>query len=100
MNWNALVEAQNRKTYVLPLGWDSRDAIAEQLECSPDRVRVLLGPALRAKTVETSVFPVWDEVTKKVIRITAYRKRPTGAPAKSPSAAPCSSPFAGGKQSR
>ncbi len=100
MNWNALVEAQNRKTYVLPLGWDSRDAIAEQLECSPDRVRVLLGPALRAKTVETSVFPVWDEVTKKVIRITAYRKRPTGAPAKSPSAGPCSSPSAGGKQSR
>ena len=100
MNWNALVEAQNRKTYVLPLGWDSRDAIAEQLECSPDRVRVLLGPALRAKTVETSVFPVWDEVTKKVIRITAYRKRPTGVPAKSPSAAPCSSPSAGGKQSR
>jgi hypothetical protein len=100
VNWNALVEAQNRKTYVLPLGWDSRDAIAEQLECSPDRVRVLLGPALRAKTVETSVFPVWDEVTKKVIRITAYRKRPTGAPAKSPSSALCSSPSAGGKQSR
>lgn len=100
MNWNALVEAQNRKTYVLPPGWDSRDAIAEQLECSPDRVRVLLGPALRAKTVETSVFPVWDEVTKKVVRITAYRRRPTGAPAKSPSAAPCSSLSAGGKRSR
>lgn len=100
MNWNALVEAQNRKTYVLPPGWDSRDAIAEQLECSPDRVRVLLGPALRAKTVETSVFPVWDEVTKKVIRITAYRKRPTGALAKSPSSAPCSSLSAGGKRSR
>lgn len=75
MNWKQLVEAQNRRTYVLPPGWDSRDKIAEQLECSVDNVRVLLGPAIRAKSVEVSVFPVWDEVTKKVSRVTAYRRR-------------------------
>lgn len=75
MNWKQLVEAQNRRTYVLPTGWDSRDKIAEQLECSVDNVRVLLGPAIRAKSVEVSVFPVWDEVTKKVVRVTAYRRR-------------------------
>lgn len=75
MNWKQLVEAQNRRTYVLPPGWDSRDKIAEQLECSVDNVRVLLGPAIRAKAVEVSVFPVWDEVTKKVVRVTAYRRR-------------------------
>ena len=75
MNWKQLVEAQNRRTYVLPPGWDSRDKIAEQLECSVDNVRVLLGPAIRAKSVEVSVFPVWDEVTKKVVRVTAYRRR-------------------------
>jgi hypothetical protein len=77
MNWKQLVEAQNRRTYVLPPGWDSRDNIAEQLECSVDNVRVLLGPAIRAKSVEVSVFPVWDEVTKKVVRVTAYRRRGT-----------------------
>lgn len=77
MNWKQLVEAQNRRTYVLPPGWDSRDRIAEQLECSVDNVRVLLGPAIRAKSVEASVFPVWDEVTKKVVRVTAYRRRST-----------------------
>ena len=77
MNWKQLVEAQNRRTYVLPPGWDSRDKIAEQLECSVDNVRVLLGPAIRAKSVEVSVFPVWDEVTKKVVRVTAYRRRST-----------------------
>jgi len=77
MNWKSLVEAQNRKTYVLPSGWDSRDKIAEQLECSPDNVRILLGPAIRAKSVEMQQFPVWDDVTKKVVRVTAYRKRPT-----------------------
>jgi len=75
VNWKQLVEAQNRRTYVLPPGWDSRDKIAEQLECSVDNVRVLLGPAIRAKSVEVSVFPVWDEVTKKVVRVTAYRRR-------------------------
>lgn len=75
MNWKSLVEAQNRKTYVLPQGWDSRDRVAEQLECSVDNVRVLLGPAIRNKTVEVQQFPVWDDVTKKVVRVTAYRRR-------------------------
>ena len=79
MNWKALVEAQNKKTYVLPQGWDSRDRVAEQLECNVDNVRVLLGPAIRNKTVEVQQFPVWDDVTKKVIRITAYRRRVTDA---------------------
>jgi hypothetical protein len=75
VNWKSLVEAQNRKTYVLPQGWDSRDRVAEQLECSVDNVRVLLGPAIRNKTVEVQQFPVWDDVTKKVVRVTAYRRR-------------------------
>ncbi len=79
MNWKSLVEAQNKKTYVLPQGWDSRDRVAEQLECNVDNVRVLLGPAIRNKTVEVQQFPVWDDVTKKVIRITAYRRRITDA---------------------
>ena len=75
MNWKQLVEAQNKKTYVLPAGWDSRDKVAEQLECSVDNVRVLLGPAIRNKTVEVQQFPIWDDITKKVVRITAYRRR-------------------------
>jgi hypothetical protein len=74
VNWKQLVEAQNRRTYVLPPGWDSRDKIAEQLECNPDNVRVLLGPAIRAKTVEVNTFPLWDDITKKVVRVTAYRR--------------------------
>ena len=78
MNWKQLVEAQNRKTYVLPPGWDSRDTIAEQLECSVENVRVLLGPAIRSKTIEVQTFPIWDEITKKVTRVTAYRRRQAG----------------------
>jgi hypothetical protein len=79
VNWKSLVEAQNKKTYVLPQGWDSRDKVAEQLECNVDNVRVLLGPAIRNKTVEVQQFPVWDDVTKKVVRVTAYRRRVTDA---------------------
>ena len=82
MNWKLLVEAQNKKTYVLPAGWDSRDDVAEQLECSAENVRVLLGPAIRNKTVEVQVFPVWDDITKKVVRVTAYRRRLPADPKK------------------
>lgn len=74
MNWKNFVEESHAKAYKLPQGWDSRDTIAEQLDCSVDNVRRLLAPALKAGTIETAVFPVWDDVTKKIIRVTAYRK--------------------------
>ena len=73
-NWKTLVETQNAKSYVLPDGWDSRETVAEMLECSEDRVRIWLAPALKNGTVETAVFPVWDDVTKRVVRVTAYRR--------------------------
>lgn len=74
MNWKSFVETAHAKEYVLPPGWDSKDAIAEQLNCASDSVRRLLAPALKAGTVETGCFPVWDDVTKKIVRVTAYRK--------------------------
>ena len=76
MNWKSLVETQNAKSYVLPEGWDSREKIAEQLECSPDRVRILLAPGLKSGAIETAVFPVWCDVTKRVVRTSAYRRKP------------------------
>ena len=79
MNWKTLVENQNAKSYVLPAGWDSRETIAEQLECSPDRVRVLLSPGLKSGTIETAIFPVWCGVTKRVLRMTAFRRKPAQA---------------------
>lgn len=76
MNWKQFVEATQAKTYVLPAGWDSRDKIAEQLGCGVDHVSRLLAPAIKSRSVETNVFPVWDNVTKRVMRVTAYRKIP------------------------
>ena len=77
MNWKTHVETQSAKLFVLPEGWDSREKIADQLECSPERVRVQLAPGLKAGSIEMNVFPVWDKITKRVIRVTAYREKPT-----------------------
>lgn len=74
MNWKNFVEESHAKAYKLQPGWDSRDTIAEQLDCSADSVRRLLAPAIKAGTIEVGTFPVWDDVTKKIMRVTAYRK--------------------------
>ena len=76
MNWKNLVEAEYEKAYVLPEGWDSKEKIAEQLGCADDSVRRCLAPALKNGSIETAVFPVWDPVTKRIVRVTAYRKLP------------------------
>lgn len=76
MNWKNFVEESHAKAYRLPQGWDSRDTIAAQMDCSPDHVRQLLGPALKSGAVETAQFPVWDHLTKRIVRVTAYRKSP------------------------
>jgi hypothetical protein len=82
MNWKTFVEADNARTYVLPAGWDSREEIADQIGCAEDSVRQRLAPAIKSGAVESNVFPVWDDVTKRIIRVTAYRKVPAGEKAK------------------
>lgn len=74
MNWKSYVEKKNAKTFVLPIGWDARDAIAEQLECSPDKVDDHLRPSLKSGDVEKAIFPVWDSVLKRMVRVVAYRE--------------------------
>lgn len=84
MNWKSFVEAKNARIYVLPPGWDSNESIAGQLECSVDRVRVILAPAIKAGDIEQGIFPVWDAVTKRVNRVAAYRKSPPSGAAVKP----------------
>jgi predicted ArsR family transcriptional regulator len=82
MNWKSFVEADNARTYVLPAGWDSAEEVAEQLGCSNDSVRRCLAPAIKAGVIESQVFPVWDAITKKIVRLTAYRKAQKAEPKK------------------
>jgi hypothetical protein len=75
MNWKSYVEKQNAKTYVLPEGWSSKEEVAEQLECSPDRVKDRLKPGIASGEIEAQQFKVWSEERKQVIVVMAYRHR-------------------------
>ncbi len=74
MNWKSYVEKKNAKTYVLPEGWDSRDEVAAQLDCSTDKVDDHLRPALKSGEVIKQQFKVWDEGQKRLTFVTAYRE--------------------------
>jgi len=76
-DWKAVMARQNKKAFRWPDGWDTREEVAEQLECSTDRVSQHLAPCIRAGEIEVQSFPVWDDMLKKVVRITGYRKRPS-----------------------
>jgi hypothetical protein len=76
MNWKAVVEKKNAEIYRLPEGWDTRDKVADDLECSPERVSEILRPAIKAGEIEKKIFPVWDKASKRVLQVTAYRQQP------------------------
>lgn len=71
-NWKNLVEKDNAEVYVLPKGWDSKETVAGQLECSEDKVDDHLRPALKSGKVTKKQFRVWNEQIKRVILVTAY----------------------------
>jgi hypothetical protein len=78
-NWKHLLEANNAKIFVLPEGWDSKEELAKQIPCGEDRVRIFMAPMIKARQAEMKTFPVWDKVTKRVVRVTAYRHIPQRA---------------------
>lgn len=71
-NWKSLVEKVNAETFVLPDGWDSRDFIAEQLECSPEKVDDLLRPGLKSGRFIKQQHKVWDRNLKRNVMVVAY----------------------------
>lgn len=71
-NWKSLAEKENAKTYVLPSGWDSRDTVAAQLDCSPEKVDDYLRPALKSGKVIKQQHRVWDNVQKRCVMVIAY----------------------------
>lgn len=71
-NWKTLVEKQNAETFVLPEGWDSRENIADQLECSPDKVDDNLRPGLKSGRIIKQPFKVWNTTLKRNVLVIAY----------------------------
>jgi hypothetical protein len=86
-NWKSILEKQNATAYAWPKGWSSRDDVAEQLECSPERVAGLLAPGVRAGTVERQDFTIWDAKLKRLVRVTGYRETGKGEAPAAPVAA-------------
>ena len=83
MDWKKLVEKKNAKTFVLPQGWDSRETVAMQLDCSTEKVDDHLRPALKSGEVIKQQFKVWDGDQKRLVFVVAYRaadKAPAVAP--------------------
>jgi L-amino acid N-acyltransferase YncA len=83
-NWKKIVSSANARRYKWPSGWETRDKIAEQLDCSPERVADVLAPAIKAGEIERAVFPVWDAENHRKVLVTGYREavKPAAAPAK------------------
>jgi hypothetical protein len=71
MNWKHLLNKTNASTYKWPEGWDTREEVAAQLECSPDRVREVLAPAIRGGSVEAKEFKIWED--GRFVRKTGFR---------------------------
>ena len=72
-NWNKTVTEINRKRYVIPDGWDTREVVAESLECAPDRVADLLKPGIQSGQIERQEFSVWDDARRMTTRVVCYR---------------------------
>ena len=75
-NWKNIVSSSNAKQYKWPAGWQTRDQVAEELECSRDRVAEVLSPAIEQGIIERRPFSVWDPVTRRKITVFGYREIP------------------------
>lgn len=86
-NWKKAVERINRDKYGVPTGWDTRETVALQLGCSPDRVNEIIKPGLDSGDFERKDFMIWDERRGSTVRTACYRivdrsaKEPTAKPA-------------------
>lgn len=86
MSYRNIVEKINRDKYSIPSGWDTREKVAEELECSVERVTEILSDAIKAGMIETAKFPVWNPATRQKVMVTCYRK--TGGKAQKQDGAP------------
>lgn len=92
-NWLKAINDINKSRYTIPAGWDTKEQVAEKMQCSPDRVGDLLKPGIRSGDFERQEFSVWNESRRMTERVTCYRiagekREPvveTGAPDKAAS---------------
>jgi hypothetical protein len=70
-------------------GWEKAERIAEELDCNPSQVGVLLKDSIQAKRIEREEFMIWSREADRLEKVVAFRKvRPGQAPAKKGKSAP------------
>lgn len=75
MNWQKAIDKINIEKFRIPAGWDTKEKIAEELQCSPDRVHDLLKVGLASGAFESQEFPVWDAKRRMTVRMRCYRQK-------------------------
>lgn len=78
MNWQKAIDKINIEKFRIPAGWDTKEKIAEELQCSPDRVHDLLKVGLASGAFESQEFPVWDAKRRMTVRMRCYRQKIAG----------------------
>ena len=72
-NWLAVTNRINKDRYRIPAGWETKEQVAESLQCDPGRVHELLRPAIASGEVERQEFSVWDDKRRCTVRVACYR---------------------------
>lgn len=73
MKWKKHLNKMNARHFAWPAGWDPAETIADELECSPERVREHLAPSIRSGEVEVKTFTIWDPQTERKVSKTGFR---------------------------
>jgi len=72
-NWIKTVNEINHKRFTIPPGWDTREQVAESLQCAPDKVADILKPGIASGDIEKQDFAVWDEKRRMAVKVPCYR---------------------------
>ena len=72
-NWTKAISKINKARYMIPSGWDTKEQVAESLQCAPTRVAELLKPGLASGDVERQEFLTWDADRNHTARVACYR---------------------------
>lgn len=72
-NWIKKINEINHRRFTIPPGWETKEQVAESLECSPDKVSDLLKPGIQSGDIERQDFQVWDDKRRMAVKVTCYR---------------------------
>jgi hypothetical protein len=71
--WKSTITKINRNKFAFPKGWHTREEVAEQLECSAEKVAEIVAPGIKTGAIERNSFPVWDERLQRKVMVVGYR---------------------------